>query len=587
MRLKNTVYGPVPLIGFSEIVSVLSDDSDAALNLWRLRQLCEYCYKLALPFSDEQLEVAGKKFLACEAEVAGLPVSKALVAPLRKVLFELFPDVGRWKLEDILGVRETSGTFSGNPYPNLPIQEAKDRHDGLYPTDRVHYSGFYRSRKHDITLGSTAGASDDVGCSSTESAKDRPTSTPPGYWKRRSGHSGRQYFSGGIPAKACGRIRVRPVKLHLHAAGSGEFSRSSELLFVPKDSRGPRTIVREPLDSLRFQMGLHYHLREYLEGSTQGRIQFTDQRIFRRLARYASVNKKYATLDLKEASDRISNKLINRLFEGTAIATHLRHFRTKTVLIDGRMHTLSKLAGMGSGYTFPVLALLIYLVVIAEIGSRYKHDVYVYGDDLIVPAWAYDRVITRLSTFGLTVNRGKSYNNSAFRESCGGDYYNGVDVTPTRLSLAFCEFTSYGTKLNFSSRGYNSQLVLTKLERHCSELPWALNLTAHLYGWIEDHLGVSLPEKNVGSPILGRISLMTVTEDEPVGAYVPTAVTTELSDPRSLNRAFAAFCKRDEVTPLQLLLGDLPSSKIVDVSHRYKLDLTWTECPGVVRRTPP
>jgi hypothetical protein len=42
-------------------------------------------------------------------------------------------------------------------------------------------------------------------------------------------------------------------------------------------------------------------------------------------------------------------------------------------------------------------------------------------------------VQTALEAFGLKINERKSFSNGFFRESCGGDYYRGYDVTPVYL----------------------------------------------------------------------------------------------------------------------------------------------------------
>jgi hypothetical protein len=60
-------------------------------------------------------------------------------------------------------------------------------------------------------------------------------------------------------------------------------------------------------------------------------------------------------------------------------------------------------------------------------------QVRIYGDDIIVPVDCVPHVIAELETFGFKINRDKSFWNGKFRESCGGDFYDGQDVTPVRL----------------------------------------------------------------------------------------------------------------------------------------------------------
>jgi hypothetical protein len=54
----------------------------------------------------------------------------------------------------------------------------------------------------------------------------------------------------------------------------------------------------------------------------------------------------------------------------------------------------------------------------------------VYGDDIIIPVNYTDAVVDTLESYGLKVNIDKSFRFSQFRESCGGDFYDGVDVKP-------------------------------------------------------------------------------------------------------------------------------------------------------------
>jgi hypothetical protein len=59
-----------------------------------------------------------------------------------------------------------------------------------------------------------------------------------------------------------------------------------------------------------------------------------------------------------------------------------------------------------------------------------SRDVYVYGDDIVIPTQHVDYVCEYLESFGLRVNRNKSFANSHFRESCGADFFAGQAVKP-------------------------------------------------------------------------------------------------------------------------------------------------------------
>jgi hypothetical protein len=54
----------------------------------------------------------------------------------------------------------------------------------------------------------------------------------------------------------------------------------------------------------------------------------------------------------------------------------------------------------------------------------------VFGDDIIITEPAVGHLYRLLEEVGLKVNKEKSFSRGQFRESCGMDAYDGVDVTP-------------------------------------------------------------------------------------------------------------------------------------------------------------
>lgn len=269
----------------------------------------------------------------------------------------------------------------------------------------------------------------------------------------------------------------------------------SELLLVPKTAKGPRTIVREPLFRLAVQMSFFDSVSSYLEKTSRGRIQFTSQSQNNELARKASVTGSYATLDLSKASDSVSYRVVKDLLGHLpCIGTLLTKFRTSTCrLPDGRLHRLHKLAGMGSGLTFPILALLCHHSICAGVSLKYsnydinyiKSQVYVYGDDIIIPVDWVPVAVKSLGILGFKVNTKKSFSGTAhgsiFRESCGGNYLNGEDVTVKRLRLSqLSETREHFLKNNFLKGSYPSGTskkdiidffpVVYQIDKHCREL---------------------------------------------------------------------------------------------------------------------
>jgi len=217
---------------------------------------------------------------------------------------------------------------------------------------------------------------------------------------------------------------------------------TAKVVLVPKDSRGPRLISCEPLELQWIQQGLMRLLYSHIENHrlTRGHVNFTDQTVNRRLALEGSLTQQLVTLDMKDASDRVSLRLVEELFCGTPLLAALKASRSDfTCLPDGRIVHLSKFAPMGSAVCFPIEALCFWALAVSvlTLNGRTYHQavksVYVYGDDLIVDRKDYPALLAAFPLVGLKFNEKKCCVSGFFRESCGCDAYKGVDVTPIRL----------------------------------------------------------------------------------------------------------------------------------------------------------
>lgn len=216
----------------------------------------------------------------------------------------------------------------------------------------------------------------------------------------------------------------------------------SRLVAVPKTALKPRLICIEPVATQFLQQGVQVGLRARL--SRYRPLDYTDQNRNREMARLGSIDGSFATLDLSEASDRVHNRLVEALLEGSWMNNFIQSLRTRLVqLPNGREVPIKKFAAMGSALTFPFEVMVFFSVVtLAILGpgrSRKEYrsfmkrsDVSVYGDDIIIPVEHADCVSTLLEHFGFKVNTSKSFmrQSSRFRESCGMDAYGGTDVTP-------------------------------------------------------------------------------------------------------------------------------------------------------------
>jgi hypothetical protein len=225
--------------------------------------------------------------------------------------------------------------------------------------------------------------------------------------------------------------------------------RPVKVTHVAKTLKTPRIIAMEPTSNMYVQLGIMDMMKEEFRADENARnlICFDSQEPNQLLARSASRDGRLATLDLKEASDRVSNQLVRELFANhphLGEAVQVVRSRTADVPYHGVIR-LAKYASMGSGLTFPLESMVFCTLVFLGIERALKRpltqndvtrlygSVRVYGDDTIVPVEYVESVIQTLEAFGALVNRNKSFWTGKFRESCGGDYYDGFPVNVVRL----------------------------------------------------------------------------------------------------------------------------------------------------------
>jgi hypothetical protein len=221
-------------------------------------------------------------------------------------------------------------------------------------------------------------------------------------------------------------------------------SGTAKVVLVPKDSRGPRLISCEPLEYQWIQQGLGRGVQSLLETHklTAGHVNFTDQSVNRELALRSSIDQQWVTLDMKEASDRVSVQLVKKLFRDTPVLLDalMATRSTATKLPDGSEVQLNKFAPMGSSLCFPIESFVFYALAVGSLMEHMHYSrrearrrVYVYGDDLIVRRKDYPILLQTFPSYGLLFNDGKCCTAGFFRESCGCDAYKGIDVTPIKL----------------------------------------------------------------------------------------------------------------------------------------------------------
>lgn len=410
-------------------------------SIYALRTIGYIVYKTVFPFTEKQLDLAEKKFIATD---------------------DAIPNLGR--------VLDTADVL---------VLEGLDVARGLIT--RL-FEGF---DPHDISPsfgpGITAGG-------------DEPHEKPYFRTKYEGIHNEYPYYRF---------FHVSPISIAAHPFDYWKRNRkvigTNKVLFVPKDSRGPRTIACEPVEYMWIQQGLRKKLYEHVECHplTKGQISFTDQTINQRGALSASMGDGMATLDMKDASDSVGAELVDYLFSDLPkLKRCLAALRTpESLLPSGEVKVLKKYAAMGSALCFPVEAIVFWALArasiylynrfVAPIRSVIKPKVSVYGDDILIHADAVPMFVDLASKVGLHTNLTKSFFRGQFRESCGHDYYAGINITTIKVR-----------NIDLSDQGNSiASLVETANFLRGSFLHNAANT-------LEEYIPVDIPNGNPDSPYL-------------------------------------------------------------------------------------
>lgn len=280
------------------------------------------------------------------------------------------------------------------------------------------------------------------------------------------------------------------------------------VISVPKTLKTPRIIAVEPTCMQYAQQAL---LRSFLVAYGRDEllpklIGFDDQVPNQDLAREGSLDTRTATLDLSEASDRVSNQLVRSMLQRWPLLQEaVDATRSRRAVVRGHgVLRLAKYASMGSALCFPMEAMvfttLIYLGIAKGLNrtltsrdvKSFAGSVRVYGDDLIVPVDHVHTIVQTLEHFGARVGLDKSFWTGRFRESCGREYFMGQDVSIVRVRQVLPDTIADATSVI-------STVKLRNLLYHAG--------FSSAVEWLDSQLGAMLkhyPEVGPDSPVLGR-----------------------------------------------------------------------------------
>jgi hypothetical protein len=384
----------VPLSYLREIASSEDVTTAQAQFIRILRTFFVLCYKLEVPSTQEQIDRKINEFIECEEELRdySLPVDNRHIEGARRVLDKI---VGDFEIPQVLAPRHGPGAVA----------------TGEKGDEKWVFTHLYSSL-----------------------------------------HQVFPYYDYVYGIRSSGRAIHLASRISRYKSMKRLPYPVAKLCLVPKDSRGPRIISCEPLEVQYMQQSIAPLLMAHLESKTRfatteygdgrpvSRINFIDQSVNAKLALFSSRERDFATLDLSEASDRVSLALVEAIWP----ENHLAAFRAlrshATLLPNGSELELRKFAPMGSALCFPVESAIFYALCVSAVQEfeQCTYDlactrVFVYGDDIIVPVSTYPLVRKVLESVGLKVNQDKSFASGSFRESCGCDAWLGHDVTPIKL----------------------------------------------------------------------------------------------------------------------------------------------------------
>jgi hypothetical protein len=284
------------------------------------------------------------------------------------------------------------------------------------------------------------------------------------------------------------------------------------VITVPKTQKTPRIIAIEPTCMQYAQQALlDSWNRGIAKSFLRNFISTESQMPNQHLAKVGSLYGNLATLDLSDASDRVSNQLVRTMLSDHPILQGaVEACRSRKADVPGHgIIRLSKFASMGSALCFPFEAMVFltmcFLGIEKELNTRfssvrdltrYTESVRVYGDDIIVPCDSVHSVVHTLEHFGARVGAAKSFWIGRFRESCGKEYYDGSDVSIVRC-----------------------RRLLPTTRKHAQEVISAVSLRNQLYRagcwravkWLDQKLVGMLqhfPYVSESSPVLGRFSFL-------------------------------------------------------------------------------
>lgn len=279
---------------------------------------------------------------------------------------------------------------------------------------------------------------------------------------------------------------------------------ASKCIDVPKSWKKRRLIAIEDVTLMYFAKGVQRGLYKAFEQDKflSKIIDLRDAKGNSDLAQFASRMRTHATVDLSSASDSVGFKFVMELLQhNQRLCAILAQARPRELDVPGYGVVKNNIyATMGNACCFPVLTLVVTLILLEAcfLSKTRRESLKVYGDDAVCPEQAANTFMELLKGYGFTVNTEKTFSGKAvpFRESCGGEYLNGYDITPLRISRKF-EILDLG-------RGFVHVPELLSLANGC-----------YARGFMRTYRSISAMLAKVGYLPLSRSGSIGLAHDDP------------------------------------------------------------------------
>lgn len=234
--------------------------------------------------------------------------------------------------------------------------------------------------------------------------------------------------------------------------------RGNRFTSVPKTAVSERGICIEPSLNVFWQLAVGTHIKEHLKRKF-GYDLYTAQDRHRSMAREASLTGRWATIDLKNASDLFSYWFVRMVLPDDWFDL-VSSLRSPYSEVNGQWVLLEKFSSMGNGFTFELMTVILTGICLTLSGDALRGtmegssrdgtisfsrdgNISIFGDDIICRPEIASLLINCLPAVGLMVNEKKTFLSGPFRESCGGDFFAGIDVRAYNLQESLNEPSRY------------------------------------------------------------------------------------------------------------------------------------------------